>query len=78
MTSQQRVVVIVGGLPGAPAARPGGAARRVTGVEPADGHPLVGGVLAGGLCAVGALARGREGEASPDDPFHLLTDDGGH
>ncbi|MEU6756882.1 FAD-dependent oxidoreductase [Streptomyces sp. NPDC046685] len=39
---------------------------------------LVGGVLLGELSTVGALARTWEGEESPHDLFHLLTDDGGH
>ncbi|WP_030711015.1 NAD(P)/FAD-dependent oxidoreductase [Streptomyces sp. NRRL F-2580] len=39
---------------------------------------LVGGVLLGELSTVGALARTWEGGESPDDLFHLLTDDGGH
>nr|AQT39213.1 NirB1 [Streptomyces sp.] len=42
------------------------------------GDRLVGGVLLGELSTVGALARTWEGEESPDDLFHLLTDDGGH
>lgn len=39
---------------------------------------LVGGVLLGELSTVGALARTWEGDESPHDLFHLLTDDGGH
>uniref|UniRef100_A0AAU2JNK4 FAD-dependent oxidoreductase n=1 Tax=Streptomyces sp. NBC_00049 TaxID=2903617 RepID=A0AAU2JNK4_9ACTN len=42
------------------------------------GDRLVGGVLMGELSTVGALARTWEGEESPHDLFHLLTDDGGH
>ncbi|MER7824605.1 FAD-dependent oxidoreductase [Streptomyces sp. NPDC096097] len=42
------------------------------------GDRLVGGVLLGELSTVGALARTWEGEESPHDLFHLLTDDGGH
>ncbi|MEV7525484.1 FAD-dependent oxidoreductase, partial [Streptomyces sp. NPDC091371] len=39
---------------------------------------LIGGVLLGELSTVGALARTWEGDETPHDLFHLLTDDGGH
>lgn len=45
------------------------------------GDRLVGGVLLGELSTVGAVARTWEGDEplhDPADPFHLLTDDGGH
>ncbi|MFD7261132.1 NAD(P)/FAD-dependent oxidoreductase [Streptomyces sp. NPDC059874] len=42
------------------------------------GDRLVGGVLLGELSTVGALARTWEGDETPHDLFHLLTDDGGH
>lgn len=42
------------------------------------GDRLIGGLLLGELSTVGALARTWEGEESPHDLFHLLTDDGGH
>ncbi|MFG2482797.1 NAD(P)/FAD-dependent oxidoreductase [Streptomyces virginiae] len=65
-------------LPGDDVVRLADATRRTYRKVVLRGDRLVGGVLLGELSTVGALARTWEGEESPDDLFHLLTDDGGH
>ncbi|MCX4962601.1 NAD(P)/FAD-dependent oxidoreductase [Streptomyces virginiae] len=65
-------------LPGDDVVRLADATRRTYRKVVLRGDRLVGGVLLGELSTVGALARTWEGEESPHDLFHLLTDDGGH
>ncbi|GAA3381523.1 FAD-dependent oxidoreductase [Streptomyces racemochromogenes] len=68
-------------LPGDDVLRLADATRRTYRKVVLRGGRLVGGVLLGELSTVGALARTWEGDAyltAPHDPFHLLTDDGGH
>ncbi|RST03328.1 NAD(P)/FAD-dependent oxidoreductase [Streptomyces sp. WAC07149] len=68
-------------LPGDDVLRLADATRRTYRKVVLRGDRLVGGVLLGELSTVGALARTWEGDESltaPHDPFHLLTDDGGH
>ncbi|MGW6985121.1 NAD(P)/FAD-dependent oxidoreductase [Streptomyces sp. NPDC054932] len=65
-------------LPGDDVVRLADATRRTYRKVVLRGDRLVGGVLLGELSTVGALARTWEGGESPDDLFHLLTDDGGH
>ncbi|EFL15010.1 FAD-dependent oxidoreductase [Streptomyces sp. C] len=68
-------------LPGDDVLRLADATRRTYRKVVLRGDRLVGGVLLGELSTVGALARTWEGDeflTAPHDPFHLLTDDGGH
>ncbi|MFF4419754.1 NAD(P)/FAD-dependent oxidoreductase [Streptomyces sp. NPDC001549] len=65
-------------LPGDDVVRLADATRRTYRKVVLRGDRLVGGVLLGELSTVGALARTWEGDESPHDLFHLLTDDGGH
>ncbi|MCX5378453.1 NAD(P)/FAD-dependent oxidoreductase [Streptomyces sp. NBC_00091] len=68
-------------LPGDDVVRLADATRRTYRKVVLRGDRLVGGVLLGELSTVGALARSWEGDeflTAPHDPFHLLTDDGGH
>ncbi|WP_328925627.1 FAD-dependent oxidoreductase [Streptomyces sp. NBC_00190] len=64
--------------PGDDVVRLADATRRTYRTVVVRGDRLVGGVLLGELSTVGALARTWEGDESPHDLFHLLTDDGGH
>ncbi|MFD7555462.1 NAD(P)/FAD-dependent oxidoreductase [Streptomyces sp. NPDC059835] len=65
-------------LPGDDVVRLADATRRTYRKVVVRGDRLVGGVLLGELSTVGALARTWEGDETPHDLFHLLTDDGGH
>ncbi|MCX5198101.1 FAD-dependent oxidoreductase [Streptomyces sp. NBC_00249] len=65
-------------LPGDDVVRLADATRRTYRQVVLRGDRLVGGVLLGELSTVGALARTWEGDEPLHDPFHLLTDDGGH
>ncbi|MFJ8014050.1 NAD(P)/FAD-dependent oxidoreductase [Streptomyces sp. NPDC096339] len=64
--------------PGDDVVRLADATRRTYRKVVVRGDRLVGGVLLGELSTVGALARTWEGDETPHDLFHLLTDDGGH